>query len=92
LANFKFASDGSGGTILYDPPGSAGQGSAVPAETMRDPAVAALDQQLALFSQQMASAFPSSALGNDGASIGATELAGARQSQIALAVANQQHV
>ena len=25
LANFKFASDGSGGTILYDPPVSAGQ-------------------------------------------------------------------
>ena len=58
LANFKFASDGSGGTILYDPPGSAGQGSAVPAEIMHDPAVAALDQQLALFSQHMASAFP----------------------------------
>ena len=42
LANFKFASDGSGGTILYDV--SAGQGSAVPAEIMRDPAVAASDQ------------------------------------------------
>jgi hypothetical protein len=50
---------------------------------MHDPAVTALDQQLALFSQHMASAFPSSALGNDSASIGATELAGAQQSQIA---------
>ena len=37
LANFKFASDGSGGTILYDPPGSAAQGSTVPAEIMHDP-------------------------------------------------------
>ncbi len=44
LANFKFASDGSGGTIFYDPPGSVAQGSAVPAEIMHDPAVAALDQ------------------------------------------------
>ena len=92
LANFKFASDGSGGTILYDPPGSAGQGSAVPAEIMHDPAVAALDQQLALFSQHMASAFPSSALGNEGASIGATELAGVQQAQIAQSTLNQQHV
>ena len=92
LANFKFASDGSGGTILYDPPGSAGQGSAVPAEIMHDPAVAALDQQLALFSQHMASAFPTSALGNDNAStVGATELAGAQQSQIAQPITNQQH-
>ena len=91
LANFKFASDGSGGTILYDPPASAGQGSAVPAEIMHDPAVAALDQQLALFSQHMASAFPSSALGNDGASIGATELAGVQQSQIAQPVTSHPH-
>ena len=91
LANFKFASDGSGGTILYDPPGSAGQGSAVPAEIMHDPAVAALDQQLALFSQHMASAFPSSALGNDSASIGATELAGVQQSQIAQPVTSHPH-
>jgi serralysin len=88
LANFKFASDGSGGTILYDPPVSAGQ--SVPAEIMHDPAVAALDQQLALFSQHMASAFPSSALGNDGASTGATELAGA-QSQIAQPVTSHPH-
>ena len=91
LANFKFASDGSGGTIFYDPPAPAGQGSAVPAETMHDPTVAALDQQLALFSQHMASAFPSSALGNDGGSIGATELAGAQQLQISQPVASQRH-
>ena len=92
LANFKFASDGSGGTILYDPPGSAGQGSAVPAEIMHDPAVAALDQQLALFSQHMASAFPTSALGNDNAStVGATELAGAQQSQIVQPITSHPH-
>ena len=58
---------------------SSSQGDSVSAEIMHDPAVAALDQQLALFSQHMASAFPSSALGNDGASMGATELAGAQQ-------------
>jgi hypothetical protein len=91
LANFKFASDGSGGTILYDPPAPAGQGSAVPAEIMHDPAAAALDQQLALFSQQMASAFPSSALSNDSASIGASELAGVQQSQIAQPVPSHPH-
>ena len=33
LANFKFASDGSGGTIVYDPPVPTGQGGNVPAET-----------------------------------------------------------
>ena len=92
LANFKFASDGSGGTILYDPPGSAAQGSTAPAEIMHDPGVSALDQQLALFSQHMASAFPSSALGNDNASAGgAAEFGGAQQSQITQPVAYQRH-
>ena len=37
LANFKFASDGSGGTIVYDPPVPAGQGGSVPAVIMNDP-------------------------------------------------------
>jgi 20S proteasome alpha/beta subunit len=91
LANFKFASDGNGGTIVYDPPAS-GQSNAVAPEIMQDPGVAAMDQQLALFSQHMASAFPSSAIGNDSASIaGATELSGVQQSQISQPIANQQH-
>jgi large repetitive protein len=92
LANFKLVSDGSGGTIVYDPPATAGQGGDLQPEIMHDPAVTALDQQLALFSQHMASAFPSSAIGNDSTSIaGATELGGVQQSQISQPVANQQH-
>jgi hypothetical protein len=98
LANFKFASDGSGGTIVYDPPVSTGQGSNVPAVVMNDPGpasdpvVSALNQQLALFSQHMASAFPTSAFGSDGASIvGPAELGAALPSPIAQPIANQQH-
>ena len=82
LANFKLASDRSG----------AGAANNVTPKIMHDPGVTALDQQLALFSQHMASAFPSSAFGSDYASIaGATELLGASQSQIAQPVANKQH-
>jgi hypothetical protein len=90
LANFKFASDGSGGTIVYDPPVSTGQ--SVPAEIMNDPAGPALNQQLALLSQHMASAFPSSGFGNGGAStMSPPDLGGAQLSQLAQPVANQQH-
>jgi hypothetical protein len=82
LANFKLASDGSG----------AGATNNVTPKIMHDPGVTALDQQLALFSQHMASAFPSSAFGSDNASIaGAAELLGALQSQIAQPVANKHH-
>src|ERR1700677_4718733 len=60
LANFKFASDGNGGTIVYDPPVPAGKSGNTTAENLtNDPAVSALNQQLALWSQHMASAFPS---------------------------------
>jgi hypothetical protein len=59
---------------------------------MNDPAASALNQQLALFSQHMASAFPSSAFGNDSAStVSPSELAGGQLAQIAPPVANQQH-
>jgi hypothetical protein len=92
LANFKFASDGSGGTVVYDPPVPAAQGGNVPAEIMNDPGISALDHSLALFSQHMASAFPSSAFGSDGSSIvSPAELGGAQQSQITQPIANQQH-
>ena len=93
LANFKFASDGSGGTIVYDPPVTAGQGGNVAPVVMHDPGTSALDQQLALFSQHMASAFPSSAFGNDSAStVTPPDLGGAAQlSQIVQPIANQQH-
>ena len=92
LANFKLVSDGSGGTIVYDPPATARQGGNLQPEIMNDPAITTLDQQLALFSQHMASAFPSSAFGSDNASLaGTTQLSGALQSQIAQSVTNQQH-
>jgi hypothetical protein len=91
LANFKFANDGHGGTIVYDPPVPAGQGGSVPAVIMNDPGISAINQQLALLSQHMASAFPSSAFGNNGASIvGPSELGGGL-SQLAQPIANQQH-
>jgi hypothetical protein len=91
LANFKFASDGAGGTIVYDPPVPAGQGDAVPAEIMSDPAIGALNRQLMLFSQHVASAFPSSAYGGEGGSPVGAELSGAQLSQMAQPVANHQH-
>jgi hypothetical protein len=88
LANFKFANDGAGGTIVYDPPVPAVQGDTVPAEIMNDPAIGALHQQLMLFSQHVASAFPSSAFGGEvGSPVGA-ELSGAQLSQMAQPVAN----
>ena len=70
LANFKFASDGKGGTIVYDPPVTAGQGGSLPPQIMQDPGTSALNQQVALFSQQIAAAFPSSPSGGS-AAIGA---------------------
>ena len=73
LANFEFASDGHGGTIVYDPPvSSTNQAGNVPAEIMNDrepgihPSFSAIDQRLALFTQHMASAFPSSSFGSGG--------------------------
>jgi hypothetical protein len=91
LANFKFASDGNGGTIVYDPPVPAGQGGSVPAVTMVDPAASALNQQLALLSQHMASAFPSSASGNDSASTVSPSELGGQLAPLAQPVANPQH-
>ena len=92
LANFKLASDGSGGTLVYDPPATADQTGNLQPEIMNDPAVTALDPQLALFSQHMASAFPSSSCGSDHASVaGTTQLSSALQPQIAQPVTNQQH-
>ena len=91
LANFKFANDGHGGTIVYDPPAPTGQSGSVPAVIMHDPGVSAVDQQLALLSQHMASAFPSSAFGNGGASIVSPSELGGGPSQLAQPIANQQH-
>jgi hypothetical protein len=98
LANFKFASDGNGGTIVYDPPVPAVQGGNVPAEIMNDPGimndpvVSALNQQMALLSQHIASAFPSSGFGDGSPStVTQSQFAGSQLTQLAVPVANQQH-
>ena len=92
LANFSFASDGKGGTILYDPPVTVGQAANLQPEIMQDPGPSALNQQLALFSQTIAAAFPSSAFGESASSTaGASELTGAQLSQLAAPIATQQH-
>jgi hypothetical protein len=93
LANFKFANDGSGGTIVYDPPVTQGQGSASQAQIAQGPALTALDQQVALFSQQIATAFPSSAFNETGSSVaGLSNVGGAQLAQIAAPSVTQQHV
>ena len=62
LANFTASSDGHGGTSIVDPPVS--DNSSVPGIQMTDPMDAMLNHQLALFSQTMSSAFPSSGFGD----------------------------
>ena len=93
LANFKFASDGSGGTIVYDPPVLAEQTENSSTKNLtNDQVVSALNQQLALWSQHMASAFPSSAFGNEGPStVGLSELGASHQAPLAQPVASQHH-
>jgi hypothetical protein len=91
LANFEFASDGKGGTIVYDPPVT-GQASNAAANTTNNPAVSALNQQVALFTQQIAAAFPSSSAGDASSPTGnASELTAAHLTQLTTPVANQQH-
>jgi hypothetical protein len=58
---------------------------------MNDPAASALNQQLALFSQQMASAFPSSAFASDSASTASSPELGGQLAQLAQPIASQQH-
>ena len=94
LANFEFASDGHGGTIVYDPPVSSTNQAGNEITNDREPGIhpsfSAIDQRLALFTQHMASAFPSSAFGSNSASIiGLAELAGT--TPIAQPTANQHH-
>ena len=92
LANFKFASDGKGGTIVYDPPVTAGQAANLQPEIMQDPGPSALNQQVALFSQTIAAAFPSSAFGESASSAaGGSQLTGAQLSQLVAPIATQQH-
>jgi hypothetical protein len=92
LGNFTASSDGSGGTTVVDPP-LPGQIANLPSENLaNDPVEAALNQQMALWSQHMASAFPSSGPGHFGTSvIGPGEQGGGQLSQLAQSATNQQH-
>ena len=58
IGNFTVSSDGHGGTLLADPPLPGQNGSSGSAPT-------SVDQQLALWSQHLASAFPDEAFGGD---------------------------
>jgi hypothetical protein len=65
----------------------------LPPEIMNDPGKTVLNQQVALFSQSMAAAFPSSAFGDGGGStINAPALTGAQLAQLAAPAATQQHI
>jgi Tryptophan-rich Synechocystis species C-terminal domain len=91
LANFKFASDGYGGTIVYDPPAPAGKSGTAAVENLtNDPVVSTLNQQLALWSQHMASAFPSGFSNGGPSMVGPSEWNG-QLSQLAQPVTHQQH-
>jgi Tryptophan-rich Synechocystis species C-terminal domain len=93
LANFTASSDGNGGTSVIDPPLPTNQSGILPSANMATSAVdSALNQQVALLSQYMASAFPSSAVDNSDPSIVSTSGLGMGQlAQLAQPVANQQH-
>ena len=92
LANFTASNDGHGGTSVVDPPLPTGQSGNMPSENQAmDPVESALNQQLALWSQHMASAFPSSAFSNGGPSlVSPSEFGDGQLSQLARPVANQQ--
>jgi hypothetical protein len=94
LANFTASSDGHGGTSVIDPPLPTGQsGNVLSGILANDPVDGALNQQMALLSQHMASAFPSSALSSGDPSLaGLSELGGNQLSQLATPAANQQHI
>jgi hypothetical protein len=94
LANFSFVSDGKGGTILYDPPVPAAQGGSVPVQILNVPPAnnaAAVDQQLALLSQHIAAAFPSSAVSGASTPLGTAEVAGSQLAQITTPAVIQLH-
>jgi hypothetical protein len=81
LANFTASSDGNGGTQFIDPPLPTSQSTS------------ALDQQLAIFSQTIASAFPSSAFNDGGSSMLDMSQSGVGQPPpLTQPVATQQHV
>jgi hypothetical protein len=94
LANFTASSDGHGGTSVIDPPLPTSQRGNLLSENLAShppDSLATLDQQLALWSQHMASAFPSTASDNAGTSIiGRSEWGAGQLSQLAQPVTSQQ--
>jgi large repetitive protein len=91
LGNFTVSSDGHGGTMVVDPPLPGQQDSLTSDSSANDPvdSLAALDQQIALWSQHMASAFGSSGWDSGRASIGdASEFAGGVLPQLAQSATN----
>ncbi|MGA7804125.1 MAG: hypothetical protein WCB02_05810, partial [Bradyrhizobium sp.] len=97
-STWTLSSDGHGGTIVIDPPLQADNATSVvaPPPSMRHSGSAvdtALNHQVALFSQYMASAFPSSAFEHGNSSIMSTSGSGdGHLAHLAQPVATQQHV
>ena len=93
LGNFTASSDGHGGTLVIDPPLPSDQSATTPSEYLaHDPAgsLGAVDQQMALWAQHMASAFPSAAFGNGGVPTVGHSQSGGDQSYLAQPVAGRQ--
>ena len=82
LANFHVSSDGNGGTSVVDPPVSSNNIAST------SPLDAALNQRLALFSQHISSAFPSSGFGDGARSLHSSEVV-SQLSQLARSVVGQ---
>ena len=93
-STFTLSSDGNGGTTVVDPPLPTDHGCTMPSQnSATEPVVSALDQKLALWTQHMASAFPSSGFGSGGSSVvSPSEWGHGHLPQLAQAVASQQHV
>jgi hypothetical protein len=97
LANFTASSDGHGGTSIVDPPLPTDQSSNLPPQESGADSIAwlsAVDQKLALWSQQIASAFPTSSFDNGlKSTLGISEFGGAGQpSQFAAPVAETKYL
>jgi hypothetical protein len=91
-SNFTASTDGHGGTSVVDPPLPGAQNDNAPLEVRRtDPAdsQAALNQQLSLLGQHMASAFPSSPFGSG--SPAAVDGGGGQLPNLTPPVAEQRH-
>jgi hypothetical protein len=96
LANFTASSDGKGGTSVIDPPLSTDQSGYLPSKQLGVDSVAwlsALDTRLALWSQQMASSFPSSSFDGLGSKLDNSEFgASGLGVQLATPTANSKYL